>query len=79
MYSVNAEVFRAQNSPVNFASIPDGLPEPLVFIVSLYYIYIYHLLIDEVKHVGRDIHHLCQRLVDVFPLVFLIITVKFLF
>ena len=40
MYSVNAEVFRAQNSPVNFASIPDGLPEPLVFIVSLYYIHI---------------------------------------
>lgn len=77
MYSVNAEVFRAQNSPVNFASIPDGLPEPLVFIVSLNYIY--HLLIDEVKDVGRDIHHLCQQLVDVFPLLFLIITVKFLF
>ena len=38
MYSVNAEVFRAQNSPVNFASIPDGLAEPLVFIVLLYYI-----------------------------------------
>ena len=64
MYSVNAEVFRAQNSPVNFASIPDGLPEPLVFIVSLYYIY--HLLIDEVKDLGRDIHHLCQPFVDVF-------------
>ena len=42
-------------------------------------LYIYHLLIDEVKDVGRDIHHLCQQLVDVFPLVFLIITVKFLF
>ena len=77
MYSVNAEVFQKQHSPVNFASIPDGLPESLFFIVSLYYIY--HLLIDEVKYVGRDIHHLCQQLVDVFPLVFLIMTVKFLF
>ena len=52
MYSVNAEVFRAQNSPVNFASIPDGLPEPLVLIVSLYYIYIICLSMRS-KMLGR--------------------------